>query len=84
MPPVLGTDAGAYLGLLRSRRQASQCSTDGRVTRVGLTDKGWEAIDKIQKATDKLFTQSYQGLTEPQIQKFNKVLQTIFENLPEE
>lgn len=62
----------------------SQCSTDGRVTKVGLTEGGWEAIDKIQKATEKLFTQSYQGMTEPQIRKFNKVLKTIFENLPEE
>lgn len=62
----------------------SQCSTDGRVTRVGLTESGWRAIDEIQKATDKLFAQSYQGLTESQIQKFNKVLQMIFDNLPEE
>lgn len=64
--------------------ETSQCSTDGRVTRVGLTPSGLEAIDAIQKATDKLFHQSYEGLTEPQIHKLNKVLQIIFHNLPED
>lgn len=64
--------------------ETNQCAEDGRVTRVGLTEKGYEAIETIRKATDKLFTQSYDGLTEPQIQKFNKILQVIFENLPED
>jgi DNA-binding MarR family transcriptional regulator len=60
------------------------CSTDGRVTQVSITAKGRESIFKIQGATSELFSKSYKGLTEAQIQKLNKTLEIVFNNLPED
>jgi DNA-binding MarR family transcriptional regulator len=59
------------------------CTNDGRVTQVSLTANGRESIGRIQEATRSLFSQSFQGLSEAQIQKLNKTLETIFNNLPE-
>lgn len=61
-----------------------QCSTDGRVTQVSITTKGRESIQRIQLATSELFSRSYDGLTEAQLQKLNKTLEVLFNNLPED
>jgi DNA-binding MarR family transcriptional regulator len=59
------------------------CTQDGRVTQVSLTAKGRDSIERIQEATRSLFSQSFKGLSEAQIQKLNKTLETLFNNLPE-
>ncbi|SEG81654.1 MarR family winged helix-turn-helix transcriptional regulator [Marinobacterium lutimaris] len=56
---------------------------DGRVTQVTLTAKGQEAIISIEEATTKLFNQSFKGMTEAQLKRLNRMLETIFNNLPE-
>ncbi|WP_432697338.1 MarR family winged helix-turn-helix transcriptional regulator [Marinobacterium sp. YM272] len=56
---------------------------DGRVTQVTLTAKGQEAIIDIEAATTKLFNQSFKGMTEAQLKRLNRMLETIFNNLPE-
>ncbi|WP_028294109.1 MarR family winged helix-turn-helix transcriptional regulator [Oceanobacter kriegii] len=66
-------------GLVDTRQKLE----DGRVTEVILTDKGREAIEKIKVATEGLFRQSFKGMTEPQIQRLNKLLEQLFHNLPE-
>jgi DNA-binding MarR family transcriptional regulator len=64
--------------------ETGQCSNDGRVTQVSLTAKGRESIEHIQHSTSDLFSRSFKGLTEAQIQKLNKTLETLFNNLPEQ
>ncbi|BFM49853.1 MarR family winged helix-turn-helix transcriptional regulator [Marinomonas sp. THO17] len=59
------------------------CDDDGRVTRVTLTDKGWEAVHNIEEATQSIFKQSFKGMTEAQIKRLNKLLEQLFHNLPE-
>lgn len=66
-------------GLIDTRISAE----DGRVTEVILTDAGREAIASIQEVTDDLFRQSFKGMTEAQITRLNKLLATLFHNLPE-
>lgn len=61
-----------------------QCSTDGRVTQVSITDKGRYTVGQIQQTTSELFSKSYMGLTESQIQKLNKTLEMVFNNLSED
>ncbi len=56
---------------------------DGRVTQVTLTPLGQDAIDKIELATAGLFAQSFKGMTEAQLKRLNKLLENIFNNLPE-
>ena len=61
-----------------------QCSNDGRVTQVSITEKGRKTVESIQQATSELFSRSYKGMTELQIQKLNKALEVLFNNLPED
>lgn len=58
-------------------------SDDGRVTDVIITDAGRQAIEQIQEATRDLFRESFKGMTEAQITRLNKLLETLFHNLPE-
>lgn len=58
-------------------------SDDGRVTEVSLTDQGREAIEQIQLATSDLFRDSFKGMSEAQINRLNRLLEAIFNNLPE-
>ncbi|RTE65311.1 MarR family transcriptional regulator [Amphritea opalescens] len=56
---------------------------DGRVTEVLMTQKGEEAIADIQAATHQLFRQSFKDMTEAQIKRLNKLLEQLFNNLPD-
>jgi len=58
-------------------------SDDGRVTEVSLTRQGRDAIEQIQAATSDLFRHSFKGLTDAQINRLNRLLEAIFNNLPE-
>ncbi|KQQ56166.1 MarR family transcriptional regulator [Pseudomonas sp. Leaf127] len=54
---------------------------DGRVTQVRITDVGLQAVERMQGATRDLFKRSFNGLTEAQIQRLNRLLETVFHNL---
>lgn len=56
---------------------------DGRVTQVTLTPKGQDAIIQIEHTIAPLFAQSFKGMTEAQLKRLNRLLETIFNNLPE-
>lgn len=64
--------------------ETGQSTSDGRVTQVSITEKGRETVQSIQKTTSELFARSYKGLTEAQIQKLNKTLELLYNNLPED
>jgi len=66
-------------GLLETRVR----SDDGRVTEVMMTAKGAEAIANIQVATHDLFRESFKDMTEAQIKRLNKLLEQLFNNLPD-
>jgi DNA-binding MarR family transcriptional regulator len=66
-------------GLVDTRQK----SDDGRVTEVIITDAGREAISKIQLVTHDLFRESFKGMSDAQIKRLNKLLETLFHNLPE-
>lgn len=54
---------------------------DGRVTQVRITAAGRAAIERIQDGTRDLFKRSFNGLTDAQIQRLNRLLETVFNNL---
>jgi len=54
---------------------------DGRVTQVRITEAGHAAIARMQGITGELFKRSFAGLTEAQIQRLNRLLETVFHNL---
>ncbi|MBD1551126.1 MarR family winged helix-turn-helix transcriptional regulator [Pseudomonas typographi] len=54
---------------------------DGRVTRVCITAHGLANIERMQGATRELFKRSFTGLTEAQIQRLSRLLETVFHNL---
>ncbi|MDE1169123.1 MAG: MarR family winged helix-turn-helix transcriptional regulator [Pseudomonas sp.] len=58
--------------------------SDGRVTKVSLTERGHEMIHEVQAATSHIFNNSFTGLTPVQIGKLNATLEKIFNNLPED
>ncbi|MGO3740274.1 MAG: MarR family winged helix-turn-helix transcriptional regulator [Marinomonas foliarum] len=58
-------------------------SKDGRVTEVMITQKGIQAVEDIRLVTKDLFQQSFKGMTEAQIKRLNKLLEQLFDNLPE-
>ncbi|ALE88752.1 MarR family winged helix-turn-helix transcriptional regulator [Pseudomonas versuta] len=60
------------------------CPSDGRVTQVSLTETGRQTIEKIQVSTSDIFKNSFKGLTEAQITRLNGMLETIFNNLPQD
>ena len=45
------------------------CQTDGRITRVVLTEKGTEMINKINDLTSVVLEQSFEGITPLQLEK---------------
>ncbi|MDZ5602493.1 winged helix DNA-binding protein [Pseudomonas sp. RP23018S] len=58
-----------------------QSAEDGRVTQVRITDKGLENIARMQAVTHELFQRSFKGLTDAQVQRLNRMLETVFHNL---
>ncbi|MDP2610204.1 MULTISPECIES: MarR family winged helix-turn-helix transcriptional regulator [unclassified Oceanobacter] len=66
-------------GLVDTRQKCD----DGRVTEVTITEEGRQAIENIQLVTHDLFRESFKGMSEAQIQRLNKLLETLFHNLPE-
>lgn len=54
---------------------------DGRVTEVLLTPKGHQMISAIEESTRTLFQRSFKGMTGAQIQRLNRLLETLDTNL---
>ncbi|WP_460136828.1 MarR family winged helix-turn-helix transcriptional regulator [Pseudomonas sp. S1_E04] len=59
------------------------CEDDGRVTQVRITAEGRAAIERIQAATSDVFKRSFAGMTQAQIQRLSRLLETVFDNLGE-
>jgi DNA-binding MarR family transcriptional regulator len=57
------------------------CEDDARITRVLLTDKGQQMIQKINDLSLVVLEQSFDGLTPLQIEKMLDNLKHIFKNL---
>lgn len=57
------------------------CDEDARITRVLLTDKGHEMVEKINNLTQVILSKSYEGLTPAQLDKLNAGLKILFKNL---
>lgn len=57
------------------------CEDDPRITRVVLTEKGFEMTNKINDLTSIVLEQSFDGLTPLQIEKMIESLRHIFKNL---
>ena len=57
------------------------CEDDARITRVLLTEKGTEMIEKINDLTSVVLEQSFEGLTPLQIEKMMESLKHVFKNL---
>lgn len=56
-------------------------ASDGRVTIVSITKKGYESVESVISQTEKLFDRAFDGFTETQIKKLNAQLQKLFNNL---
>ncbi|MEW5248417.1 MarR family winged helix-turn-helix transcriptional regulator [Microbulbifer discodermiae] len=54
---------------------------DGRVTLVSLTDLGLEQLEVIRGPASQLFKRSFKGLTVAQIERTNRLLAMIYNNL---
>ncbi|MDU9031237.1 MarR family winged helix-turn-helix transcriptional regulator [Pseudomonas mediterranea] len=54
---------------------------DGRVTQVRITPLGLATIERMQDVTRELFKRSFVGLTEAQVERFNRMLEMVFHNL---
>jgi DNA-binding MarR family transcriptional regulator len=59
----------------------STSATDGRVTQVSMTPLGQEALIEMRKATESVFLKGYEGLTSVKIERLNKMLMEVFNNL---
>jgi len=59
----------------------STSASDGRVTEVSLTPAGEEMLSRMRKATENIFLKGYAGLTPPKIERLNKMLMQVFDNL---
>lgn len=59
----------------------STSASDGRVTEVSLTPKGEEMLSRMRKATENIFLKGYAGLTPAKIERLNKMLMQVFDNL---
>ena len=57
------------------------CQSDGRITRVFLTDRGIEMINKINDLTSVVLEQSFDGLTPLQLEKMMDSLKVLLKNL---
>ncbi|HCU76502.1 MAG TPA: MarR family transcriptional regulator, partial [Acinetobacter baumannii] len=55
--------------------------TDGRITRVVLTEKGTEMINKINDLTSVVLEQSFEGITPLQLEKMMESLKLLLKNL---
>ena len=53
------------------------CQTDGRITRVVLTEKGTEMINKINDLTSVVLEQSFEGITPLQLEKMMESLKLL-------
>ncbi len=54
------------------------CQTDGRITRVYLTERGIEMISKINDLTSVVLEQSFEGITPLQLEKNDGKLKNAF------
>lgn len=59
----------------------AQSTEDGRVTQVFITPLGLATIERMQGVTSELFKRSFAGLTESQVERLNRTLETVFHNL---
>lgn len=66
-------------GLIDTRAR----SDDGRVTEVSITPAGQQAIEDIQQVTEDLFRDSFKGISDAQISRLSRMLEMLFNNLPE-
>ncbi|MNP51922.1 Transcriptional repressor MprA [compost metagenome] len=57
------------------------CQTDGRITRVVLTEKGTEMTNKINDLTSVVLEQSFEGITPLQLEKMMESLKLLLKNL---
>jgi len=57
------------------------CPEDARITRVVLTEKGQDMLEKINDLTGIVLEEAFTGLTPLQIEKLLAQLQHIFKNL---
>jgi hypothetical protein len=48
---------------------------------VCITPQGLAMIERMQGVTSELFKRSFVGLTESQVERLNKTLETVFHNL---
>lgn len=64
-------------GLLETRI----CEADNRVTKVNLSEHGWEMVDKINEITSLLLSDSFRGLKPNDIRKLNDYLKLLKANL---
>lgn len=64
--------------------QTNVCANDGRVTQVSLTEAGYQTIEQSHKVTADIFKTSFKGLTDAQLNKLNSLLETLFDNLPQD
>lgn len=56
-------------------------ATDGRVTEVSMTPSGEEILIEMRKATENVFLKGYEGFTPVKIERLNKMLMQVFDNL---
>ncbi len=57
------------------------CQSDGRITRVYLTERGTEMINKINDLTSVVLEQSFEGITLSQLEKMMESLKLLLKNL---
>lgn len=61
-----------------------RCKKDRRITRVRITPQGVAKISAIYEGTRAITEGSFNGLTEEEITKFNRILIKMFQNLSAE
>ncbi len=62
--------------------EIKQQEKDARVTVVTITEKGEKTLEHIIQSTKRLFDNTYEGLSEGQLQMLNEVLKKLFDNMP--
>ncbi|MBL4672754.1 MAG: MarR family transcriptional regulator [Arenicella sp.] len=61
-----------------------QSEKDGRVTMVGITDKGLETINTVIGSTSKTIDRAFDGLNKNETDQLNILLQKVFNNLADD
>ncbi|MBV1789972.1 MarR family transcriptional regulator [Marinobacterium sp. D7] len=56
-------------------------ASDGRVTLVRLTDKGYGNLNEVRDSVSSIFKRSFKGFSNPQIHRINALLEKLFDNL---